>query len=107
MSDYIISIDKAKLQPGVIHKYLSEESYWAKNISLEQVLKRIENSFCVGVYFKIEQVGFARVITDYTSLAYLADVLILELHRGKGLSNPLMEFILNRNELQNIRRFML
>ncbi|MEO8151232.1 MAG: GNAT family N-acetyltransferase [Bacteroidia bacterium] len=104
---YSINIDKAKLQPEVIHRYLSEESYWAKNISLEQVMKRIENAFCVGIYFKDEQVGFARLITDYTSFAYLADVFILEPHRGKGLSNQLMEFILSRNEFQNIRRFML
>lgn len=70
-------------------------------------MKRIENAFCVGIYFKDEQVGFARLITDYTSFAYLADVFILEPHRGKGLSNQLMEFILSRNEFQNIRRFML
>lgn len=105
--NYTISDDKSKLQLQVIHSYLSLESYWAKNISMDQVKMRIENSFCVGVYFKNEQIGFARVITDYTSFAYLADVFILETHRGLGLSNQIMEYILARNEFQNIRRFVL
>lgn len=107
MNNYIISVDKSKLQPEVIHRYLSEESYWAKDITLEQILKRIENSFCVGIYDDETQIGFGRIITDYTSFAYLADVFILDTHRGKGLARQLMEFILAIPEFKNIRRFML
>src|ERR1035437_4203359 len=94
LTEYNISTDKKKLQIEVIHHYLSAESYWAKNIPMGIVKKSIENSFCFGIYFKDEQIGFARVITDYAIFAYLADVFILEAHRGKGLSKKLMQFIM-------------
>lgn len=103
LTEYSISTDKEKLQLEVIHHYLSTESYWAKNIPMEIVKKSIENSFCFGVYFKDEQIGFARVITDYTIFAYLADVFILESYRGKGLSKKLMQFIMDHPKLQNLR----
>ena len=106
-SDYNISTDKEKLQLPVIHQYLSIESYWAKHVPLEIVKQSIEGSFCFGVYFKNEQVGFARVITDHATFAYLADVFILEAHRGKGLSKWLMEFIMAHPKLQGLRRFCL
>jgi GNAT superfamily N-acetyltransferase len=106
-ADYSISTDKGNLQIAVIHHYLSVESYWAKHIPIETVKQSIENSFCFGVYFKNEQVGFARVITDYTTFGYLADVFILEAHRGKGLSKWLMEFIMAHPKLQGLRRFCL
>jgi GNAT superfamily N-acetyltransferase len=106
-SDYSISIDKDKLQIAVIHRYLSVESYWAKHIPLETVKQSIENSLCFGVYFKNEQVGFARVVTDYATFGYLADVFILETHRGKGLSKQLMESIMIHPKLQGLRRFCL
>lgn len=106
-SDYSISTDKGKLQIDVIHHYLSVESYWAKHIPIETVKKSIENSLCFGVYFKDEQIGFARVITDCATFGYLADVFILEAHRGKGLSKQLMEVIMNHSDLQGLRRFSL
>jgi GNAT superfamily N-acetyltransferase len=106
-ADYSISTDKEKLQIAVIHHYLSVESYWAKHISLAIVKQSIENSLCFGVYFKNEQIGFARIITDYTTFGYLADVFILEAHRGKGLSKWLMECIMKHPKLQGLRRFCL
>jgi GNAT superfamily N-acetyltransferase len=104
---YHISTDKRKLQLKVIHRYLSEESYWAKHIPLEIVERSIENSLCFGVYFNDEQIGFARVITDYAVFAYLADVFILETHRGKGLSKKLMTYIMSHPKLQGLRVFAL
>ena len=87
---FSISTDKSKLQLNVIHGYL-KRSYWAKDIEFEIVKKSVENSFCFGVYHNETQIGFARLITDYSRFAYLADVFILEEFRGKGLSKWLMK----------------
>ncbi|MDQ3021091.1 MAG: GNAT family N-acetyltransferase [Bacteroidota bacterium] len=103
---YLISTDKSKLDIKVIHGYLSN-SYWAKNRSLQTSKLALKNSICFGVYYKNKQIGFARVITDNATFAYLADVFILEEHRGKGLSKWLMEVILNYKELQNLGRWFL
>ena len=105
--EYFISTDKTKLQLPLIHKYLSEESYWAKGIPLSTVKRAIENSMCFGIYKENEQVGFARVTTDKATFAYLADVFILPAHRGKGLSKMLMEYIITYPELQGLRRWLL
>ncbi len=102
-----ISTDKSKLNITLIHQYLSVESYWAKNIPLALVQKSIEGSFCFGLYFQEQQIGFARVITDFAVFGYLADVFILPAYRGRGLSKWLMETIMNHPELQNFRRWML
>ena len=107
LADYSISTDKNKLQIKVIHQYLSEESYWAKHIPLEIVERSIENSFCFGVYFKDEQIGFARVISDFAVFGYLADVFILESHRRKGLSKKLIQYIMSHPKLQGLRVFAL
>ncbi|HEY6161635.1 MAG TPA: GNAT family N-acetyltransferase [Bacteroidia bacterium] len=104
---YSVSTDKALLNIPLIHEYLCNHSYWAKGRTPEQVKISIENSMCFGVYRGKEQVGFARVITDKSTFAYLADVFILETHRGKGLSKSLMDEILRHPELQSLRRFML
>jgi N-acetylglutamate synthase-like GNAT family acetyltransferase len=108
-NNYIISTDKALLQIPVIHQYLSVESYWAQNIPLAIVQQSIEGSLCFGIYTKDEQqqIGFARVITDQATFAYLADVFVLANYRGIGLSKWLMEYILQYPSLQTIRRFML
>lgn len=103
---YLVSTDRTKLDIKVIQSYLSN-SYWAKNRTLKTTKHSIRNSLCFGVYFNKSQIGFARVITDYATFAYLADVFILEDHRGKGLSKWLMEVILKYSELQNIRRWFL
>jgi GNAT superfamily N-acetyltransferase len=104
--EYLISTNQSKLQLDVIHNFL-KTSYWAKDIKLEKVKKSSENSFCFGMYYQNKQMGFARLITDYTSFAYIADVFILEEHRGKGLSKWLMKVILDYPELQNIRKWAL
>jgi GNAT superfamily N-acetyltransferase len=103
---YKISEDKNLLQIGVIHTYLTQ-SYWAEGISKATVEKSILGAMCFGVYHKEDQIGFARVISDKATFAYLADVFILEPHRGQGLSKRLMEFILSHPELQGLRSWLL
>jgi len=104
--NYVVSTDKSKLNLAVIHGYLSR-SYWAEDIPLEILKKAITNSLCFGIYNGNNQVGFARVISDYSTFAYLADVFVLEEERGKGLSKFLMECILKHNQLQGLRNFSL
>lgn len=105
--NFVISTDKARLQPEEIQKFLSEESYWAKGRTLEQTLRTIENSICFGVYFEERQIGFARVVSDQTTFAYIGDVYILDEFRGRGLSKWLMEIIISYPDLQGLRRWLL
>lgn len=105
-NNYTVNTDKSKLNIGFIHGYLSR-SYWAQDIPKEIVKKGIENSLCFGVYNNDQQIGFARVISDYSTFAYLADVFIIEEERGKGLSKWLMECILKHEQLQGLRNFCL
>lgn len=102
-----ISTDKAKLNIPLIHKFLSEDSYWAKKIPLDIVERGIENSLNFGVYDGEKQIGYARVITDYASFAYMADVFILQEYRGNGFSKQLVKFIREYPTLQGLRRWML
>lgn len=104
---YSISTNKHLLDIAVIHQYLSVESYWAKNIPLEVVKRSVEHSLCFGVYHHSTQIGFARVITDKATFAYLADVFILPQHRGKGLSKWLVATIHAHPDLQGLRRWIL
>lgn len=104
---YSISTDKELLDMAVIHQYLSVESYWAKNIPLEVVKRSVEHSLCFGVYHHSTQIGFARVVTDKATFAYLADVFILPQHRGKGLSKWLVATIHAHPDLQGLRRWIL
>lgn len=103
---YSISTDKKLLQPQVIHQFLSN-SYWAKDIPVEIVLRSIENSLCFGLYHHKKQIGFARVVSDYATFAYLADVFVLEEHRGRGLAKSLMQEVFGHSQLQGLRRFCL
>ncbi|MDF3077535.1 MAG: family N-acetyltransferase [Sphingobacteriaceae bacterium] len=105
--DYTISSDKCLLQLDKIHHFLSVEAYWSKNIPKEVVTKAIENSFCVGIYLDGGQVGFCRIITDYSTFGYLADVYVLEAHRGKGLSKAMMAAIMELSWVNKLRRFTL
>jgi len=107
MPELIISTDKTKLDLQFIHKFLSKESYWAKNIPIETVKRSIDNSLCFGVYLDDTQIGFARVITDCATFAYLADVFIIPRYRSKGVSKKLMEFIKSHPGLQGLRKWML
>ena len=104
---YLLSTDKNLLQTDIIHAFLSDKSYWAKDIPKDIVEKSLTNSLCFGLYFNYIQVGFARVISDYATFAYLCDVFVVDEHRGKGLSKWLMEKIMQHPDLQNLRRFTL
>ena len=104
--EYSISTDRNRLDLGVIHGYL-ERSYWSPGIARAIVERAIANSICFGLYRGTEQVGFARVVTDKATFAYLADVFVLEPHRGRGLSKWLVAFILGHEDLQGLRRFLL
>jgi GNAT superfamily N-acetyltransferase len=103
---YTVSTDPGRLDLGVVHRFL-EDSYWARGISPEVVERSVEHSLVFGVYRGDEQVGFARVVTDRATFAYLADVFVLEEHRGRGLGGWLMEVVLSHPELQGLRRWML
>ena len=104
--DFIISTDKEKLDIDLIHSFLAK-SYWAEGISKEVIRKSVEASLCFGVFENDKQIGFARMITDKATFAYLADVFIIEDYRGRGLSKLLMEVIMSHPDLQGLRRFML
>ncbi len=107
---FVLSTDSKLLDVILIHQYLSVESYWAKNIPLATVQQSIEGSLCFGIYQKQPahaQVGFARVVTDKATFAYLADVFILPPFRGRGLSKWMMECIMAHPQLQGLRKWML
>ncbi|HSD62353.1 MAG TPA: GNAT family N-acetyltransferase [Ignavibacteriaceae bacterium] len=104
--NFFISTDKSLLDINVIFNFLSS-SYWANGRSIHTIKQSIENSLCFGVYLNKKQIGFARVITDYSTFGYIADVFILEEHRGNGYSKELIKAIKECSELQNIRRWML
>jgi GNAT superfamily N-acetyltransferase len=104
--DYTISCDRRRLDIDVIHGFLVR-SYWAQGRTRERVVQSIEHSLPFGLYHRDEQIGFARVLTDYVVLAFLADVFVLEAHRGKGLGRWLVEVITTLPELRQIRRWLL
>ena len=107
VNGYSISDKKELLNISVIHHFLTN-SYWAKNIPIEIVQCSIDNSFCVGVYDETgSQVAFARLITDFATFAYLADVFVLKAHRGKGLSKWIVQFITEHPLFLGLRRIML
>ena len=103
---FLISTDRSMLDLGVIHGFLAE-SYWAAGVSRETVARSIENSLCFGVYHGAQQIGFARVISDYATFAYIADVFVVEPYRGRGLAKELMATILAHPDLQGLRRWNL
>ncbi|HVV55911.1 MAG TPA: GNAT family N-acetyltransferase [Mucilaginibacter sp.] len=104
---YIISEDKALIDFDAVFHYLEHESYWAKGVTAARLKKAIENSMCFGIYKGTEQAGFARVVTDKATFAYICDVFVLEGHRRMGLSKWLMQSIVNHPELQGLRRWSL
>ena len=105
--NFIIRDDRSRLDVDVIHKFLSEDSYWANNRTREQTERAIEHSICFGVFDGTRQIGFARVVSDRAAFAYLGDVFILEEYRGRGLSKWLMETVVSHPELQGLRRWIL
>jgi GNAT superfamily N-acetyltransferase len=106
VTDYEISFDTGRFDVGAIHAFLSQ-SYWAAGIPVGVLRKAIANSLCVGDFAGSAQVGFARVVTDCATFAYLADVYVLEAHRGRGLSRKLVAALVGHPELQGLRRLML
>ena len=104
--EFEISTDPARIDLRAVHDFLTN-SYWAGGIPVKTVQRSIDHSLCFGVYRGQEQIGFARVISDQATFAYLADVFILEPYRGRGLSRWLMQCILAHPDLQGLRRWML
>ena len=105
--EFVVSTDRARLDLNVIHGFLTT-SYWAKGVPRETVARAIEHSLCFGVYDRSGgQVGFARVISDFATFAYVADVFVLETHRGTGLGKELMRAVVGHPGLQGLRRWSL
>lgn len=104
--NFLISTNKMKLDLFFIHRFLTD-SYWSRGITVDKVKNSIKNSLCFGVYDETKQVGFARVVTDYTLFGYLADVFIIEEYRGRGLSKWLIECIVNHPDIKDLRTLML
>ena len=104
--EYRITTDPEKLDLDAVHAYLSR-SFWAEGIPKETVAKSMANSLCFGLFDRGAQVGFARVVTDRATYAYLCDVYVLESHRGRGLGKWLVETVMAHPDLQGLRRFQL
>jgi GNAT superfamily N-acetyltransferase len=105
--DFTISTEKDRLQVDVVHRYLTTEAYWTTGRTRETTEKAIEHSLCFGLYHKDQQVGFARVVTDYTIFAYLCDVFVLDEYQGQGLGKWLTEVILDVLDQEGVRWTML
>lgn len=106
MIPYDVSTDASRLDVNAIHDFLTN-TYWSPGIPLATVERAIRNSVCVGAFLDAQQVGFARVVTDKATFAYLADVYVLQEHRGHGLSKRMLEALLQLPELQGLRRMLL
>jgi len=105
---YLISTNKERLDLAMIHRFLSEESYWAAGRDLGTVSRSVEHSLCFGVYDERgEQLAFARVVTDYATFAWLCDVFVLAPQRGKGLGKRLVRAVVEYPDLQGVRRILL
>lgn len=102
-----IDQNKERLDIDMIDQFLRDESYWARERTIEQTRTAIENSICFGIYDGDRQIGFARVVSDKATFAYLGDVFIIEEYRGRGLSKMLMQAIIEHPELQGLRRWVL
>jgi len=105
-NNYLISTDKNKIDIEYVHAFLSQ-SYWSPGVPIIVVKKAMKGSLCFGIYYKDKQIGYARMVTDKATFAYLADVFIDEDHRGKGLAKWLVETILAHPQLQGLRRILL
>jgi GNAT superfamily N-acetyltransferase len=104
---FTVSTDPARLDLNVVHDYLDRDSYWAAGIPRQTLERAVAGSLCFGVYEGGKQVGFARVVTDRATFAYLCDVFVLSAYRGRGLSKWLVECVVAHPDLQGLRRFVL
>ena len=105
--DYVISTDRERLDLRAIHAFLAEQSYWARGVSRATVEKSIANSLPFGAYRDGAQVGFARMVTDYATFAWLADVFIVPGERGSGLGKALISFVMGHPDIRGVRRQLL
>lgn len=105
--DYVISTERARLDIAAIHRFISTESYWGQGRAVEVVRRSVDNSLAFGIYKGARMVGFARVVTDYATFAWLADVFVVDDERGQGLSKWLVEVILAHPDVQGLRRWLL
>lgn len=105
--DFFFTTDPSKMDVTAIHEFLSNHSGWSNHIPIARVQKSIEHSLNFGIFHEGRQIGFARVISDFATIAYLGDVFILDAYRGKGLSKQLMDMIMLHPELQGLRRWIL
>lgn len=103
---YTLTDDQSQIDTLAAHAYLTT-SYWAKGIPLDVVQRSLENSFCVAITHEGAQIGMARLVTDLATFAYLADVYVLENHRGRGLASVMIEHLQDHADLQGLRRWML
>ena len=107
MSEFTITTDRAAMDADVVHRYLSEQSYWNRGVSFDKVVKAMDNSLCFGGFVDGRQVAFGRVVTDRIFFAWLADIFVLPEHQGKGYSKALMAAIKAHPDLQGLRRMFL
>lgn len=105
--DYLITTCKTTMHVGAIHKWLSENSFWANGTSYTEVEIAFHSSFCAGVLFNGDQIGYARLVTDYVYFGYLRDVYIEESHRNKGLGKRMIEVMLSLNWVQRLKHIEL
>jgi nitroimidazol reductase NimA-like FMN-containing flavoprotein (pyridoxamine 5'-phosphate oxidase superfamily)/GNAT superfamily N-acetyltransferase len=106
-AELLLSTDVQRIDVALVHRFLSEESYWAKGIALDVVHKQLEGALCFGLYRGATQIGFARVVTDFARIAYLGDVFIVVEERGRGLGSQLVEAVLAHPELASLERWLL
>jgi N-acetylglutamate synthase-like GNAT family acetyltransferase len=104
---FFITTDKTKMDVAAIHDFLSKYSGWSDNIPFDKVKISIENSLNFGLFHNGTQIGFARVISDFSTIAYLGDIYVLDNYRGQGLSKKLMESVMTHPNLQGLRRWIL
>jgi GNAT superfamily N-acetyltransferase len=107
MSEVIIKTGKENMDVTMVHRFLSEDSYWAKDISYEWVERSLSNSFCIGAFVNDEQVAFGRVITDYYTFGWFADFFVLPAYRGEGISKKILSHIMEQPWSKRLRRMML
>lgn len=105
--EFVISTDRSRLDIDAIQSFLTDDSYWARERTIEQTKTAIQNSICFGLYRGNRLVGFARVVSDQATFAYIGDVFIIDRYRGRGLSKWLMETIVAHPDLQGLRRWIL
>ncbi len=105
--NFLISTDKSRLDVAFVHEILSKHAYWALERPLPVVIKSIQNSLCFGLYAGEQQIGFARVVTDYATFGWLCDVIISDAYRGQNLGKWLVECIVAHPELCAMKRLIL